>query len=80
MMDQNGRPMDQQAPPQANVNVDLAQLPSVVCHKCQGEIWAQRVRLKKLSALLSPQGKDQLVPITVLVCASCGEELMPMGA
>lgn len=79
MMDQNERPINQQAPPQANVNVDLAQLPSIVCPKCKGEIWTQRVRLKKVSALISPQGKEQIVPITILVCASCGEELMPIG-
>lgn len=45
---------------------------NVVC-KCGSKVFIPAVVLKKVSALVSPSGKEELVDIPVYVCAKCGE-------
>ena len=47
--------------------------PNIVCPKCGGKLFKEVVALKKLSALLSPTGKEENIPIPFYVCAACGE-------
>lgn len=50
----------------------LLDSPNVVC-KCGSRLFHEAMVIKKLSALLSPTGKDELYPIPVYVCDKCGE-------
>jgi len=42
---------------------------------CNGEMFSQGYELRKLSALLSPTGKAQVMPCPVFYCLNCGREV-----
>lgn len=46
--------------------------PNVVCPKCGSKVFREAIILKKLPALVSPTGKEELYPIPVYVCDKCG--------
>jgi DNA-directed RNA polymerase subunit RPC12/RpoP len=60
-------------PLQLNVNPD--ELPDIECHKCKSKIFIPAQRIKRLSAILSPDGQERYVNIAVMICAMCSEEL-----
>lgn len=47
--------------------------PNVVCPKCGSKTFQEVVVLKKVSAILSPSGKEELYPIPAFICSKCGE-------
>ena len=53
-------------------NVDLSNATTLECEKCQCKAFKQSLMLKKLSALISPTGKEALIPVAVFVCEQCG--------
>jgi len=55
---------------QPGMNVD--DLPWVSC-SCGGMLFDSAVMVKKVSALLSPSGREEIVPAEVIVCKSCGK-------
>ena len=55
-------------------------LPDVVCNECKNPTFKQVVMLKKVSAALSPSGKQSFLPMPLFECAKCGhvnDELVP---
>jgi uncharacterized Zn finger protein len=56
-----------------NYNIDLDDLIPIKCKKCSHITFKQVVILNKLSALISPTGKDEIIPIEIFVCEKCGE-------
>ena len=46
--------------------------PNVVCPSCGSKLFIEAVALKKLSAILSPTGREEIVPIPTFVCVECG--------
>lgn len=64
-----------QGPPQQQrINVDLSKAEDVVC-ECGCGYFMEAMRVKKLSMLLSPTGREEIVPIQTLVCLECGKEI-----
>jgi hypothetical protein len=61
-------------PMEAKIRVDVASLPNIKCG-CGSVIFTEAFELKKLSALQSPSGKEELVPLPVIVCKICGAPL-----
>ena len=58
----------------------LKDLDGVECEECQNPTFIQVHLLRKISAVLSPNGKGGFLPVPIFQCASCGhinEELMP---
>lgn len=53
-----------------NINIDLNKVPMERC-KCGNGTWKIVYLLKKVSALVSPTGKETLVPIQVFACDKC---------
>ena len=53
-------------------NIDLTHAKTLECEKCQGIGFKQTMMLKKLSALISPNGQEAIVPVGVFACESCG--------
>ena len=47
--------------------------PNVVCPKCGCQTFKEVFILKRVSAILSPTGKEELYPIPLFACSSCGE-------
>lgn len=49
--------------------------PTCVCSSCGHRIFREGLVIKKVSALLTGTGKDELVPIPMYMCDKCGEVL-----
>ena len=74
-------------PNEPQVRINLADLIDIKCDKC-GDVRFEPIYLmKRLSALLSPTGKEEIVPIgppvapPIFACYNCGhinEDFMPM--
>ena len=58
-----------QQPPQ---EIDISQTDTITCEKCGNASFIQSYFLKRVSALVSPTGKDAIVPIQVFACGNCG--------
>ena len=61
-------------------NVDFSQTTEVVCGKCKNDTFIPAFKMRKLSALLSPAGKETIIPINVFACNKCGhinDEFLP---
>ncbi len=46
--------------------------PNVVC-ECGCRVFVPAYALKKVSALISPTGREEIVEIPVYICSKCGE-------
>lgn len=57
---------------QGNLNVDLKQTTPVLCEKCEGGYFEQALVIRRVSAILTGQGKPGFVPIPVFKCGDCG--------
>ena len=61
--------------PKAQVKVDLSDAETMTCQKCDNKIFLQGYVVKRISAIVSPTGKEVIAPIQVFNCGSCGELL-----
>lgn len=46
--------------------------PNVVCPECGSKLFTENVVLKKISPIISPTGREDVIPIPVFACAKCG--------
>ena len=53
-------------------NVDLSKATPMRCEKCEGSTFKQTIMLHKMSALVSPNGQETIVPAAVFACEKCG--------
>ena len=60
--------MNQQQQMQINPN----DLEDIVCDKCGSQCFEQTYLFKKLSAVLSPNGQETMIPQQIYRCADCG--------
>mgnify|MGYP001384466569 FL=1 len=58
---------------ESQVKVSLSDAETIKCKDCNNYLWIQSFILKKISALVSPSGKDALVPVQVYSCGACGK-------
>ena len=58
------------------LNTNNSNIPLETC-ECGNKIWTQGIIIKKISALLSQSGEEEIMPIPVFLCSKCGE-LAPM--
>ena len=68
------KPQRKFAQQQQNVQVDLSKADTVKCDdpECNNILFIQSTIIKRLSAIVSPTGKEALVPIDVYSCGNCG--------
>lgn len=57
-----------------NIGAAVMNADNVKC-ECGSTTFLQAVELKKLSALVSPSGQNELVPMPAFICSSCGKVL-----
>ena len=57
---------------QPQMNVDFSQTTEECCEKCGNNTFTQVFLVRKLSALLSPAGKESMIPMQTFACAKCG--------
>jgi len=58
-------------PQQPQMNIDFSQTTPVVCEKCGHDVFMPAMKMRKLSALLSPTGQETMIPIQAFACVEC---------
>ena len=58
--------------PQKQVQIDISKADTITCSECGNASFIQAFFLKKISALMSPTGKEAIVPVQVFSCGNCG--------
>ena len=57
---------------QPQMKVDLSQTTAVSCEACKNDTFIPAFKIRKMSALLSPHGKETMIPMQVFACAKSG--------
>ena len=57
---------------QMQEQIDFSKTTQIKCEACEGSTFKQSLMLHKLSALLSPNGQETIVPAAVFACEKCG--------
>jgi uncharacterized Zn finger protein len=57
---------------QQPMNIDLSNAQDVTCENCGNYTFQEVVLMKRVSALVSPTGKEAIVPIPTFSCNACG--------
>ena len=57
---------------QQQLNINPDDLQDVTCEKCESQIFEPAFMFKKISAVLSPNGKASMIPLNIFKCADCG--------
>ena len=73
-------PLPRTQPPQAQINKKAKE--TIVCEKCGNQTFSMAFLFKKISAVLSPNGKESMIPLQVYKCDECGhinKEFLPKG-
>ena len=73
--------MGDKAQPKTQVKLDINDLTDIVCENCESKFFRQVQAFKKISALVSPTGKEQIMPVPVFRCDECGhinKEFLPI--
>jgi len=61
--------------PQTRIKITPEMIKSfktVTCD-CGGMVFESAIVLKKISAIVSPSGKEEMYPLEILVCKKCGK-------
>ena len=59
-------------PREDGLQLDISKTDTIVCEECGNASFIQAFFLKKISALMSPTGKEAIVPMQVFSCGNCG--------
>ncbi len=65
-------PLPFRQPSNSEQGIDITKTSPTRCEACGKEAFQQSFILRKISALLSPTGKDGFVPVQVFSCVACG--------
>ena len=57
---------------QATVEVDLKDAETLKCEHCKNYLFIESYVLKRLSPIVSPTAKEELIPVQVYSCGNCG--------
>ena len=57
---------------QMQEQIDISKTSAIKCEACENQTFKQSLLLRKLSALVSPNGQETLVPVQVFACEKCG--------
>lgn len=71
--------MTQQNQNQQQININPEDTTGVACVKCSTEFFIPVYMLRKVSAIISPSGKEETIQVPVMACAQCGTPMVPEG-
>ena len=57
---------------QMQEQIDMSKTTPINCEKCENLTFKQTLLIRKLSALVSPNGQETIVPMAVFACEKCG--------
>jgi hypothetical protein len=52
--------------------IDITDAEDVCCSECGGIYFSQLVRIKRISAIMSPTGQEVVFPVQIVKCDRCG--------
>jgi len=58
--------------PKAQISIKPEDLKDISCESCDSKYFRQVNAFKRVSALVSPTGKEQIVPVPTFRCDECG--------
>ena len=58
---------------QQPINIDPSKTTPIECMKCKCQIFQECIMIRRLSAIISPSGKEETFSIPVPVCIACGQ-------
>ena len=56
---------------QLKQQIDLSKATPMRCEKCENSTFKQTLMLHKMSALVSPNGQETIIPAAVFACEAC---------
>ena len=57
---------------QMEEQIDFNKTTQIQCESCGGSTFKQTLLLRKMSALVSPDGRETIIPMQVFACEKCG--------
>ena len=57
---------------QMQEQIDISKTSAIKCEKCENSTFKQTLLLRKMSALVSPNGQETIIPMQVFACEKCG--------
>jgi hypothetical protein len=57
---------------QMQEQIDFSKTTQIKCEACEGSTFKQTLLMRKMSALVSPNGQETIVPMQVFACEKCG--------
>jgi len=67
-------------PIQAQPEMDFSMAETFVCEQCNNDQFVMHYLIKRFSALMSPTGREMIVPMQVFSCTKCNhinDEFLP---
>ncbi len=61
--------------------ISYGQTDAMKCEECESEVFQPAVLLRRVSALVSPSGKETVMPVQIFACIKCGhvnEDMYPI--
>ena len=74
------KPLKPIKPPQKPININDTE--SLQCDDCSNYLFIKSYFIRRISALMSPNGQEAMIPIEVFSCGNCGkvpDNMMPKG-
>jgi|TARA_R110001592_G_scaffold223785_1_gene479282 hypothetical protein len=74
------KPLKPIKPPQKQININDTE--SLKCDDCSNYLFIKSYFIRRISALMSPNGQEAMIPIEVFSCGNCGkvpDNMMPKG-
>jgi len=59
--------------PKVNITPDMMKGFKTLTCDCGGQLFHSGIVIKKISAFVAPSGKEEMYPLEVLICESCGK-------
>ena len=57
---------------QIRQQIEISKTSAINCESCGNSTFKQSLLLRKLSALVAPDGQETIVPVQVFACEKCG--------
>ena len=57
---------------QMQEQIDFSKTAEVKCESCGNPTFKQTLLIRKMSALVSPNGQETIIPMQVFACEKCG--------
>lgn len=64
---------------QQQINIRPEDTTGVTCEKCDAIFFIPVYMIRKVSALLSPSGREEHIQVPLMACANCGQPQIPEG-